>query len=384
MQNAIATLAAIDGGLNVSWADGKGFTFHPVWLRERSPDTDTIDPATGQRKIDAGLLPLELRINAAERTGNAAIRLKFSDGTVGIFNADDLRAAIEPVTEYDLLGAKELWDAKRHDIPRHALAGLETSTAGLLALLNDLARNGFVVVTGVPTEKNGLLQFAGLIGNIKLTNWGGVEDVKSAVNAFDLTLTGRALEPHVDNPYRFSTIGYVLLHCLHNSCGGGESLVVDGFAVAERLRREHPDAFATLTKTPVRFLYEDDTAILENYRPLISVDAEGRLRSVAYSNRTEFSRPGSMAEMSAYYAARHLFASLIYAEEMTLEFKLAPGEMAIFDNYRVLHGRRAFDTAQGERHMRQAYMDRDIVSSRQRVLMRELAGKGAAARTGGL
>src|SRR5690606_24259308 len=122
-------------------------------------------------------------------------------------------------------------------------------------------------------------EFANLIGNIKLTNWGGVEDIKVSMNAFDLSLTGRGLEPHVDNPYRFSTIGYVLLHCLENSCEGGESTVVDGFAVAERIRQRHPEAFKALTSTSVYFRYEDDNAILENYRPLIAVDDHGDITS---------------------------------------------------------------------------------------------------------
>ncbi len=79
-----------------------------------------------------------------------------------------------------------------------------------------------------------------------------------------------------------------------------------------------------------------------------------------------------MAEMSAFYETRKLFAELIYSTQNTVEFKLEPGQLAMFDNYRVLHGRRAFDASEGERHMRQAYMDRDTVSSRQKVLMRDL------------
>lgn len=59
-------------------------------------------------------------------------------------------------------------------------------------------------------------------------------------------------------------------------------------------------------------------------------------------------------------------------DEMMLRFKLAPGEAYVIDNYRLLHGRTAIVLTTGRRHLRQCYMDRDIVSSRQKVLRRRL------------
>ena len=371
VQPAIADTAIKDGALRLEWSDGTSFSFHPMWLRERLDDGETLDARTRQRAIDAGLLALDIALTEAAKTDNGSLRLTFSDGKSGVVFCEDLRAAVQPLSEFDLIGSKELWDGTLPGFPKHRLEDVADQKERLLALLNDLARVGCVLVTGVPVEKNGILEFANLIGNIKLTNWGGVEDVRVSTNAFDLTLTGRGLEPHVDNPYRYSTIGYVLLHCLHNSCAGGESTVVDGHFVAEKLRREHPEAFRVLASTAVYFRYEDENAILENCRPLIALDKDDRVVSVAYSNRTEFIRPSGLAEMSAFYEARKLFADLLYSTQNTVEFKLEPGQLAVFDNYRVLHGRRAFDTAEGERHMRQAYMDRDTVSSRQKVLMRD-------------
>ena len=150
--------------------------------------------------------------------------------------------------------------------------------------------------------------------------------------------------------------------------------MVDGFAVAERLRREDPAAYMVLTELPVYFRYEDDDAVLENMRPLIELTADARVRSVAWSNRTEFVQAVPAETLARYYAARQRFAGLLYADEMTVTFKLAPGDIAVFDNYRVLHGRRAFDIAGagGRRHMRQAYLDRDMVASRREVLRRQL------------
>lgn len=43
------------------------------------------------------------------------------------------------------------------------------------------------------------------------------------------------------------------LHCISQAVEGGESQLVDGFHMAEQLRKEDPEAFRTLTSTMVDF-----------------------------------------------------------------------------------------------------------------------------------
>ena len=365
-------------GLSVAWPDGLRFVFHPVWLRERADDGATLDPRTGQRLLEAAFLPPDLTLVAASADDDEVATVRFSDGHTARYDLAMLRAALAQPEDLDRRLPPRLWDARTADgPPRRPLAALASDPAALLALLDDVEVWGYSLLTGAPREKNGVRAFTDLIGNIRLTNWGGIEDVKYAADAFDLTLTSRALEPHVDNPYRLTPIGYVVLHCLENSAPGGDSTVVDGFAVAERLRREDPAGYLALTEVPVYFRYQDDDAVLENVRPLIELSAEARIRSIAWSNRTEFVQVARADLLDRYYAARRRFAELLYDESMTLTFKLTPGDIAVFDNYRVLHGRRAFDAAEGGgwRHLRQAYLDRDMVASRREVLRRRLGGR---------
>jgi gamma-butyrobetaine dioxygenase len=47
--------------------------------------------------------------------------------------------------------------------------------------------------------------------------------------------------------------------------------------------------------------------------------------------------------------------------------------MLIMDNYRLFHGRSAFQLEGGIRHMRQGYMDRDSTASRRLLLADQLA-----------
>jgi gamma-butyrobetaine dioxygenase len=358
-------------GLRIAWPDGLAFTFHPIWLRERSFEASNKDPASGHRLQEVAFLPLDLAIESSELLSNGQVHLRFSDGHGCAFRLDDLRCCIEQPLPNDLVGTKQLWDARLDPLPWHDFATLSDEPA-LLALLDDLARLGLTLVRGMPREHDALQQLTDLIGPIRQTNWGGIADVKSIANPCDLSMTGRALEPHVDNPYRLPGPGYIFLHCLENSATGGESLAIDGFNAATRLQTTAPDAFRVLSTTPVTFRYADADAILEHFGPLIELRSDGQLQRVRFHNRSDQVAIAGSDSLSSYYSARRLFAELIWSDEMMLRFKLQPGEAYIVDNYRLLHGRAEIDLATGSRHMRQCYMDRDIVSSRQKVLRRRL------------
>ncbi|GHB16294.1 2-trimethylaminoethylphosphonate dioxygenase [Salinicola rhizosphaerae] len=350
--------------LRVAWHD-REVRYHALWLREHSPDAETLDPRTGQRLIEAAALPLDIALVEA-RQESETLRLVFSDGHRARFPLADL-AGPPPVTE------RERWDASLSALPVADFDRAIDSDHALLDMLESLERFGFVKVRGVPLELEGMMPLVARLGPLRRTNWGGIADVKSIAEAFDLTMTQRGLEPHTDNPYRDPIPGYIWLHCLSNADSGGDSTLADGFMAAQRLRREHPDAFDCLTQTQVRFRYRDEEAHLESEGPLIELDSAGRVVRVRYNNRTERIPPLPPETLARYYAARRQFFALITSPALTLTPKLAPGEMLIMDNYRLLHGRTAFHLTQGVRHLRQGYVDRDTTASRRLTLRRQLA-----------
>ncbi|RIB01525.1 hypothetical protein C2G38_2127410 [Gigaspora rosea] len=60
---------------------------------------------------------------------------------------------------------------------------------------------------------------------------------------------------------------------------------------------------------------------------------------------------------------------LLYNEENdTFKVTLKPGELAIFANRRVLHGRTSFDQQSGERHLKGAYLDFYAFKDKFRIL----------------
>lgn len=357
-------------GLTVGWPD-LSWTFHPIWLREQSRDPEARDRTIGQRLYDAWRLPPDLAVTGAA-LGDGAVSVTFSDGHAARYPLAFLRRECGHTVPDDLAGAPVTWDATLTPLPTLAWSEAMASDRSVLALTDALARFGFCIVTDGPTGMDDAERLANRFGPIRRTNWGGVADVKVEAAAVDLTQTNRALEPHADNPYRLPAPGYILLHCLRNDAEGGESTLVDGLHVAETLRREDPAAFEVLTTTATRFRYVDPDTVLEHYGPLIELAPDGTVRRLRFNNRTEEPPALPPSRLEAYYAARRRYAELLHAPANTLEFKLEPGQLLFMDNHRLLHGRRGYSLESGGRHMRQAYLDRDCVASRQKVLRRAL------------
>ncbi|MGM8932545.1 2-trimethylaminoethylphosphonate dioxygenase [Salinicola halophyticus] len=351
--------------------DNRETRLHALWLRERSPDAETLDPRTGQRLIEAAALPLDLALLEASCRGDR-IHIVFSDGHHADFALGDLVPASSDVIH-------EHWDASLAELPSADFERALEDDGALAAMLESLERYGFVKVRGVPLTLDGMMPLVERLGPLRRTNWGGIADVKSIADAYDLTMTQRGLEPHTDNPYRDPIPGYIWLHCLSNADSGGDSTLADGFMAAERLRRQDPDAFDCLTRISTRFRYVDDSAHLVSEGPLIELDSRGEVVRVRYNNRTERIPPLPPEQLERYYAARRVFFALITDSELTLTPKLAPGEMLIMDNYRLLHGRTAFRLSQGVRHLRQGYVDRDTTASR-RLILRRQAGANSHSR----
>jgi gamma-butyrobetaine dioxygenase len=364
------------GHLNVSYDDGFRHTYHAFWLRESSDEPSYRDKRTGHKIQDADAIPLDVQIVNVQGEGDIA-DISFSDGHRSIYSLAKLKAAAQQPMTSELIGEKQPWNSALDPLPWHKLSVLKKNPQALLDLLNDLATLGFAVVRGVPEVNQGSREFLDLLGHTRITNNGDIEDIKALPTGktYDLSMTPRALEPHVDNPYRLPQPGYTTLHCIQNDAVGGDSALVDGLYVAKTIRRDRPDLFEALTTVPVVFRYIDDQAILETSLPFISLGPDGSIQHIRYHGRCDQVIATDPETLTTFYEARRLYSSLINDRQTQVRFKLNPGEMFIVDNYRLFHARTAFNLETGARHMQQAYIDRDVVSSRQKTLLRNLDAK---------
>lgn len=367
MATTVERMDTSSGYLAFEPAPGQRRELHPLWLRERCPCDECRDPITGQRLLDAWALPVDLSITGVEEAGDE-LRITFSDGHTAPYTRAGLSAQLQrqPDERDDIV----LWDASLSDLPEADWNEVKGNDGALHAMLEALRRYAFVLVRNVPVEMDGVNDVVEHIGPMRRTNWGGIADVKAIANAYDLSMTTRALEAHTDNPYREPVPGYIFLHCLINNADGGDSTITDGFRLAEALREKEPEAFDALTRVRPNFTYVDETTVLENSGPLIELDPQGRVRQVRMSNRTDAVDPEDPQLLDTYYRARKRLTDMINDPAYQLRFKLGPGDLLIMDNYRLLHGRDGYRPGTGDRHMRQCYMDRDTVGSRRKVLAR--------------
>ncbi|MDH3536889.1 MAG: TauD/TfdA family dioxygenase, partial [Gammaproteobacteria bacterium] len=165
--------------------------------------------------------------------------------------------------------------------------------------------------------------------------------------------------------------GINLFHCLKaHPGGGGASIFVDGIGAANALRDSDPDAFELLSTVPLLFVAERNPQ--ERFRSrarVIALDSEGQVRGIRITDRTLPALDLPLELIEPAYRAIGRFYRLLLAPERIFERLLKPGELVVFDNHRVLHGRRAFDPEAGERWLQQLSVDREEFQS----LFRQLA-----------
>jgi gamma-butyrobetaine dioxygenase len=350
-------------------ADGSQQPIHPLWLRERCQDGASMDLKTRQRLQDPSDFDPDLKIRALSQASPGVYRVEFSDGHAASFSAEEIIAEAALASNSHDCPAPRLWDGAFGALPR-ARWRPDPSAAELFSWLESFLTLGFVIFEGVPTAPGTVLRVASMFGFTRETNFGALFDVRSTPAATDLAYTSVSLDPHTDNPYRAPVPGIQLLHCLVNETSGGFSTLVDGFAVAEALRAEHPQAFEVLTRTPVRFRYIDADTELTASAPPIELDVTGALKAVHFSPRLDLVPLFAAQRLEAYFRARRLFDHRLRAPDFQIRFLLKSGELVMFDNCRLLHGRTGFDPAEGLRHLQGCYIDADGPRSLYRVLRR--------------
>jgi gamma-butyrobetaine dioxygenase len=340
-----------------------------VWLRDNCPCRECRDPDSGQKLFQITDLPAELVVAAVEEGPDSVTVVFGPDGHRSRFGRDWL-AGLDGASGVGGAGevggrtedGKRLWAGPFEawaDSDWEAYRGDPAVRAGILGAV---LRDGFARLRGVPVRDGMVAAVAGSFGFVRETNYGRVFDVRVEATPANLASTGRALSPHTDNPYRDPAPTVQLLHCHMSAADGGDTLLVDGFAAAARLRVEDPGSFGVLTRTPVPFAYRSRDADLRAWAPLIELSADGRIRGVRFNNRSMQALPGAPGDVATFYAAYRRWAELLARPERAVRLRLAPGDCLIFDNTRVLHGRIGF-TSTGDRLLQGCYADLDGLES---------------------
>ncbi|MCH9674864.1 MAG: TauD/TfdA family dioxygenase [Gammaproteobacteria bacterium] len=354
--------------LEISFDSGRVGHFDYLWLRDNCPSG--FHPTTHERVFDILSVPEDVRVAQAHVEAGALHLSWAQDAHQGVYNLDWLERFAE--SQSDDMPVVTTWDASlRGTLPTVEYADVTQSKPGLQRWMEALCEYGIVLLTGGPSREDEVLRLTGLIGPPRPTNFGATFDVISKPNPNNNAYTAIELFAHMDLPNWHRPPDYQFLYCLTNSAPGGESVLVDGFRVANVLRDEDPEAFEVLTRVPMQFRFHDQSADIQSVTPAIRLDARGEVREIRFNRAIMGTLVADKAKMRSLYRAHRAFTALSRDPALAVRLKLNPGEMLCFDNLRVLHGRAAFDPNQGFRHLQGCYVDREFVQSTLRVLRAE-------------
>ena len=355
------------GYLKIDHINFKFFLIHPLWLRERLDNEKYLDPNNYQRLYEPALLDPKITFSKYYIENNF-LNVEFSDNASGIFSIDSI---INYLLSKDILPEKKPWKNDFEKLPVYDFNSLNESKY-FINLLSDFQELGFVIVENTAPKEGTAINFAEIFGPVRTTNFGKHFNVISKPNPNDLAYTSIGIKSHTDNPYRKPMPGIQILHCISNDAKGGDSSLVDGFAVAEHLKINDPEAYKILIKTNVLFKFIDKEVILENYGKLIELDHNGKYLQSRYSGRVDYVPYLEPSDLEKFYMARKKLYHLYESDEFKLNFRLNSGMLIMFDNIRVLHGRTAFDASTGFRYLQGCYIDHDSTEGKLRKLKSEL------------
>jgi gamma-butyrobetaine dioxygenase len=357
-----------DNGLTTPLPDGTAAYFNYHWLRDNCPTS--FDRETRERTFDIFALGEAPRPQTASVIDDTLEIVWNTDGHISRYPIAWLDSYARATPRNDPADLpRKLWYADHYaDIARFPQPGLVTDRSLVADWLKTLLIEGVTIVDDMPDSDAALTQTARLTGHIRPTFFGEYFDVRTHIAPTNLAYTARALELHTDTPAEDAAPGVQFLHCRANSVEGGNSLFVDGAAVAEDLRAQYPNDFAILSETAIPYYCEHDGYDMRARQKVIKLDGRGSVSGVTISQHMADVSDLPQDFLDDYYPAFRRFGRMLQSPKYVMRFRLNAGECIVFDNHRIVHGRAAYTADSGERYLRGCYTDRGEMRSTYRAL----------------
>lgn len=359
--------------LVVRWSDGTESRYSAIWLRDNDPSA--FDPDTQERVFD--LLSVEIEIlpsNIDLADDGASIGITWPDRNEASRIDADWLWWHRPGNSQDTADRfqRTPWGAEMQDeLPTARAADIISDPSAKLEFLKRLTTHGIAVVSGLGQDENAGIDFAESIGPLRNSNFGIRFDVKSKPSPNNLAYTSHHLPLHTDLPNQEIPPGFQFLHCILNEAEGGNSTFCDGLKIAADLEANDAEMFRLLRDTPIPYRFHDSTTDLMSHRPVFVAGPDGPIDMVVFNPHIAAPFDMSAEVVADYYPAYRTMMAMTRSSDYIIETRLKSGDMVVFDNRRVLHGRTMFDPQTGQRFLRGCYVDHHDIASQMRKLSKQ-------------
>jgi len=360
-----------------------------LFLRDSCKCLRCVDPNSTQKNFDTCQIPNDITIDSVQYQDDG-VHIKWQNDIPGF--ADHVtfvprkllleqRSNLAIRTSHHNNKGPKLWKARdAESLPWMQYDKYMNDDKILLQAVKQLRDYGFLLLKNVEENEQSVRKIAGRIGIIRNTFYGQTWDVKSKKAAKNVAYTKQYLGLHMDLLYMNEPPGFQLLHCLKNDASGGNALFSDAYNAFLSLSPEHISA---LNRLSLNYKYDNDGHQYSRTTNFIARREEGRpfgRDNIAYINHSPpFQGPlpsqnygVNSSKMPVMMDALRSFTEATESVENLLEYRYEAGDCVIFNNRRVLHGRREFDPETGERWLKGCYVDSDVFNSKMRVLHDQL------------
>ncbi|XP_039198167.1 gamma-butyrobetaine dioxygenase isoform X2 [Crotalus tigris] len=366
----------------VHWEDGSESLYPSVWLRDNCQCPDCFLHSAKARKLLLENLDININVKDVTLTEQKKVNIVWPDDHTSEFEAEWLKKrcfsdqARAKAQEELFLSERQYWGSDL-ELPTMDFEEVLHNDESAYKWLVTLKKVGIVLLRGAAIKQGEILKLGQRIGFLRLTFYGPTWQVQDKMDANNVAYTSEKLSFHTDYPVLQFPPGIQFLHCIKQTSTGGESEVVDGFHVANKFKEQNPYAFKILTSTFVDFTdigvdYCDFA--MQSKQRIIDVDEKGQVVRINFNNATRdtiFDIPAE--KVKPFYAALKDYVDLLNSTDYKYSYKMKPGDVVVFDNWRLLHGRQSYQAgAEISRHLEGAYADWDVIMSRLRILQKNV------------
>ncbi|XP_038213702.1 trimethyllysine dioxygenase, mitochondrial-like [Zerene cesonia] len=327
--------------LNVQFVDGESITFEDCWLRDNCRCSTCFNASTNQRAFHILDLP-EVSFQDV-KCNKSGLTVIWNDNHISTYTPDFLIQFHNKIWNNDRRMTPKLWRGEVPEVARIPVHTFINSTDGAKLIFQSLLDYGLAFVEQVEPTLEATEVVCKALGGIQNTLFGGMWTISPEPGVNDTAYMNIALKQHTDLSSFTEPAGLQVFHCLQHDGNGGESVVSDGFYAANKLKEEHPEDFEFLTRYNVEAEYMFNGHSYRYAAPAIELDRFGDLKAIRFNSFDRapiaFDKP---EECRAYYRSMKNFAKYIEDPACQWQFKLKPGTILAFDNFRVLHGRTGF------------------------------------------